>query len=146
MRAFVFALLGLFAFSALAQPPARSTPPPGVAVPSWNQLDAQQRRDLAEFSDRWDRMPASRRVQVLERYERWRELPPEKREALRDGWRNFREMSPRQREQVRQSFDALRRLPPEEQRRLRGIWQGMNPQQRRAWLKAGGPGVAPPPQ
>ena len=64
---------------------------------------------------------------------------------MRDGWRNFREMSPRQREQVRHSFEALRRLPPEEQRRLRGIWQGMNPEQRRAWLKAGGPGVAPPP-
>jgi hypothetical protein len=45
---------------------------------------------------------------------------------------------------MRRSFRAMRALPPEEQGRLRAIWRGMDPQQRRAWLERGGPGIAPP--
>ena len=54
-------------------------------------------------------------------------------------------MSPEQRRQLRRSLHSLRDLPPDQQRRLRQNWQSLTPEQRRAWLKAGGPGIAPPP-
>ena len=119
--------------------------PPGVRVPSWQELSAQQREDLAQFAAHWDRMAASRRVLILERHARWSRLPPERQARLRAGERNFRELSPAQRDQMRRSFRALRQLPPDEQRRLRGLWRAMDPRQRRDWLERGGPGIAPPP-
>lgn len=129
---------------ALAQNAARPAPD-GVQVPSWKELSREQQADLASFADRWDRLPASRRVQILERYDRYKALPPEKREALREGAANFQQMSPQQRQKLRSSMQVLRTLPPEQQRALRQQWQGMTPEQRRAWLDAGGPGVSPPP-
>jgi hypothetical protein len=45
---------------------------------------------------------------------------------------------------MRRSVRAMRALPPDEQARLRALWRGMSPQQRRAWLARGGPGIAPP--
>jgi hypothetical protein len=119
--------------------------PPGVQVPEWTQLDVDRQRAFAGLADRWNEMPASRRVQLLERYERWVRMPPDQREQLRTGERNFRHMSPAQRQRMRRSFRAMRALPPEEQQRLRTTWRQMNPEQRRAWLERGGPGIAPPP-
>ena len=137
--------VGLGVLLALALEPAGAAePPPGVRVPAWRELSAQQQEDLAPFAGRWDRMPASRRVLVLERYQRWSHLPPERRAQVRAGERNFREMSPAQRERMRRAFRALRALPPGEQQRLRASWREMTPQQRRDWLERGGPGVAPP--
>jgi hypothetical protein len=118
--------------------------PPGVQVPGWKQLDPDRQHALAEVADRWDSMSASRRVQLLERYERWVRLPPDQRERLRIGERNFRHLSPAQRERMRKSFRAMRELPAEEQQRLRTAWRAMSPEQRRAWLERGGPGIAPP--
>ena len=77
---------------------------------------------------------------------RWHPLNDRQRQALRAGMRNFRAMSPKQRQQLRQSMQSLRRLPPAEKQRLRALWQSLTPEQRRAWLKAGGPGIAPPPR
>jgi hypothetical protein len=119
--------------------------PPGVQVPEWNQLDADRQRAFAGLADRWNDMPASRRVQLLERYERWVRMPPDQREQLRTGERNFHHLSPAQRERMRRSFRAMRELPPDEQQRLRATWRAMNPEQRRAWLERGGPGIVPPP-
>lgn len=120
--------------------------PPGVRVPDWKDLDDRQRGDLASFADRWDRLPASRRVQILERYDRFQALPPEKQNALREGAINFQQMSPQQRQKMRDSLQTMRSLPPEQQRALRQQWQAMSPEQRRAWLDAGGPGVVEPPK
>jgi hypothetical protein len=124
--------------------PARPIPP-GVRVPSWQELSPVQREDLAQYAEHWDRMAASRRVLILERHARWSRLPPERQARLRAGERNFRELSPAQRQQMRRSFRALRQLPPDEQRRLRGLWRDMDPRGRRDWLERGGPGIAPPP-
>jgi len=139
----------LLALAVLSTPVAWASPgdvPAGVKVPAWHELDAHQQTDLARFSDHWDRMPASRRVQILERYERWKAMPEERREALRGGVQNFQEMSPDQRQKMRRSLQVVRSLPPPEQRVLRERWQRMTPQQRRRWLDAGGPGIAPPPK
>jgi Protein of unknown function (DUF3106) len=120
--------------------------PDGVRVPAWQQLNPRQRADLASFADRWDRLPASRRVQILERYDRFRSLPPEKQSALREGAVNFQQMTPQQRQKMRQSVRVVRTLPPEEQRALRRQWEAMTPEQRRAWLDEGGPGVTAAPK
>jgi hypothetical protein len=143
IRFFCICLLWMVCVGASAQP--AEPVPPGVVVPSWNQLDAQEQADLQPFADRWDRMPASRRVHILERYQRWQQLPPEKRQAMREGLANYQRMSPEQRQKIRESIHAVRALPPDQQHALRARWRAMTPEQRKAWLDAGGPGIAPPP-
>ena len=155
MRALPLALLlSCLAATAAAKPilpgpiesPPRGHSPRGPATaPSWAQLTPKQQADLAWLERDWDNMPPQRRARILHRWERWQGLPPEEQRALREGRRNYREMSPRQREHMRESWRKLRELPPEEQQRLRALWRGMTPEQRREWLRRGGPGVAPPP-
>jgi hypothetical protein len=123
--------------------------PEGVAVPAWSELTPEQQEKLAPLRDRWDQMPASRRVHALERVERrarWDALSPEQRERLRDGARNFRDLPPELREKMRASMQVVRSLPEEERRELKERWRAMDPEQRRRWLEAGGPGLAPPPE
>ena len=62
-------LAGLLASPAQALPAAswqddaaNASVPKGVRVPSWGELSATQRSDLARFERHWDQMPASRRV------------------------------------------------------------------------------------
>jgi hypothetical protein len=143
MRALLLALMLLCVLPCAQARPALPGP---LAAPVWGQLTPRQQADLAWLERDWDRMPPERRARILHRWQRWQRLPPDEQRALREGRRNFREMSPRQRERMRESFRALRRLPPEEQQRLRALWRGMTPEQRREWLRRGGPGLAEPPQ
>lgn len=131
--------------------PPRATPrvPEGVQVPAWNELSDRQREQLAPMAEQWDDLPASRRVRVLERLERrerWEAMTPEQRETLRKGARNFRDLPPELREKMRASMRAMRELPEQERRELWEVWRSRSPEQRRAWLQAGGPGLAPPPE
>ena len=139
----------LVAIALLAAPSLQARPMPSmpatVPAPAWAELSARQQADLARFAPEWDRMPPERRAHILHRWKRWQQLPPEQRQALREGRRNFRELSPQQREAMRESLRALRALPPDEQQRLRKLWRGMTPEERRKWLRHGGPGLAPPP-
>jgi hypothetical protein len=123
--------------------------PEGVRVPAWNELGEQQREQLAPLAEQWDQLPASRRVRALERLdrrERWESMTPEQREKLRKGARNFRDLPPELREKMRTSMQAMRELPEAERKQLWEIWRSRSPEQRRAWLEAGGPGLAPPPE
>ena len=142
IRAFLLALL-----LCLAVPTVQARPAvPGLAAaPTWGQLTPKQQTDLAWLERDWDRMPPERRARIIRRWERWQGLSPDEQQRLREGRRNFRELSPQQREAMRESFRALRALPPAEQQRLRALWRNMTPQQRREWLRRGGPGVVPPP-
>lgn len=129
-------------------PPGAVTVPPGVHVPSWEELSPQQRKHLARHEANWDTLPASRRVHALERAERrarWEAMPPEQRERIRQGMRVYRDLSPAQREQMRESMRVMRGLPAEQRQALADQWRAMNPQQRRAWLETGGPGISPAP-
>lgn len=124
------------------------TVPDGVHVPSWNELSPAQQEKLSPLREHWDALPASRRVHALERMERrarWEAMTPGQREKLRQGARNFRELPTELREKMRASMLAMRDLPDDERRRLRELWHGLSPEQRRAWLQAGGPGLSPPP-
>ncbi|KFN51073.1 DUF3106 domain-containing protein [Arenimonas composti] len=122
--------------------------PAGVVVPRWDELDAERQRQLEHLRETWDQLPASRRALALERIERharWRALSPEERERLREGARNFHDLSPELREKMRTSFHVVNALPAPEREHLLARWRAMDPQQRRAWLEAGGPGIAPEP-
>lgn len=126
-----------------------ATVPAGVVVPSWDELSPEQRKHLARHAQDWDTLPASRRVHALERAERrarWEAMPPEQRERLRQGMRNYRDMSPEQREQARQAMRVMHGLPAQQREALKKKWRSMSPEQRRAWLETGGPGISPPPQ
>ena len=123
--------------------------PEGVAVPSWSGLTPGQQEKLAPLRERWDQMPASRRVHALERMERrarWDALTPGQRDRLRHGARNFRDLPPGLREKMRASMQAVHTLPEAQRRQLKERWRAMDPEQRRKWLEAGGPGLAPPPE
>jgi hypothetical protein len=122
--------------------------PAGVSVPTWAQLSPAQQEKLAPLAQQWDQMPASRRVRALERLERkarWDAMTPEQREKLREGARNFRDLPPELREKMRLSMATLRQLPEAERKELFRLWRGLDPEQRRAWLERGGPGLSPPP-
>lgn len=122
--------------------------PAGVSVPTWAQLSPAQQAKLAPLAPHWDQMSASRRVRALERLERkarWDAMSPEQREKLRDGARNFRDLPPELREKMRLSMATLRQLPEAERKELFRLWRSLDPQQRRAWLEQGGPGISPPP-
>lgn len=122
--------------------------PEGVVVPSWSELTEQQRKYLARYESGWDQLPASRRVLALERAERrarWDAMSPEQREKIRQGMRHYRELAPEQREKLGQAMRVVRGLPEAERSALMQRWRAMDPEQRRAWLDAGGPGISPPP-
>ena len=68
------------------------------------------------------------------------------RERLRHGARNFQDLPPELREKMRASMQVVRQLPEAERRKLKERWRAMDPDQRRRWLEAGGPGLAPPPE
>ncbi|WP_374473280.1 DUF3106 domain-containing protein [Arenimonas sp.] len=122
--------------------------PEGVSVPDWAQLTPAQQQALAPLRESWDTLPASRRVVALERAERrarWEAMTPGQRERMREGMRNYRDLPPPLREKMRESMRAVRALPDAERKALRERWRQLSPQQRRAWLEVGGPGVAPEP-
>lgn len=122
--------------------------PEGVSVPDWAQLTAAQQQALAPLRETWDTLPASRRVMVLERAERrarWEAMTPEQRERIREGMRNYRDLPPPLREKMRESMRAMRALPEAERKALHARWRQLSPEQRRAWLELGGPGIAPEP-
>ncbi|GGA69457.1 hypothetical protein GCM10011521_04560 [Arenimonas soli] len=122
--------------------------PAGVTVPSWDELSPEQRKYLGRHEAEWDTLPASRRVHALERAERrarWEAMPPEQRERIRQGMRNYRDMTPAQREKAREAMRVMRSLPEDQRERLKKQWRAMSPEQRRAWLETGGPGISPPP-
>lgn len=130
---------------------AHAGPPPvpaGVTVPAWAELTPAQQEKLAPLRERWDQMPASRRVHALERLERrarWEAMTPEQRERLRQGARNFHDLPPELREKARESFQVVRALPEDQRRAVLARWRALSPEQRRAWLEAGGPGIVPEP-
>ena len=122
--------------------------PEGVTVPSWEELTPAQQARLERLRERWDSLPASQRVMALERAERrarWEAMTPEQRERIREGMRNYRELPPELRERMRESMRAMRALPEEERKALLARWRALSPEQRRAWLEAGGPGRVPQP-
>ena len=123
--------------------------PEGVSVPAWNELTPEQQEKLAPLRERWDQMPASRRVHALERMERrarWDAMTPEQRDRLRHGARNFHDLPPELREKMRASMQVVRQLPEAQRSELKQRWRAMDPEQRRKWLEAGGPGLSPPPE
>ena len=128
--------------------PGPAVVPEGVRVPAWAELSPAQQQKLAHLAERWDSLPASRRVHALERLERharWEAMTPEQRQRLRAGARNFHELPPELREKLRESMRVVRALPEAERRQLHARWRSLSPEQRRAWLEVGGPGIAPEP-
>lgn len=122
--------------------------PEGVSVPTWDQLTPAQQKSVERLRERWDTLPASQRVMALERAERrarWAAMTPEQRERIREGMRNYRDLPPELRETMRESMRAMRALPEAERRELFAKWRALSPEQRRAWLEAGGPGLVPQP-
>lgn len=155
-RAFAIALLaGVLAAPAAAHgrgdgPPHPRPPavPEGVSVPAWAELTPKQQQALAPLRETWDTLPASRRLMALERAERrarWEAMTPEQRERMREGMRNYRDLPPPLREKMRESMRAMRALPEADRKALRARWRQLSPEQRRAWLELGGPGIAPEP-
>lgn len=134
---------GLWAALALSAPAQAAAPP---ELPAWDDLTPEQRETLtAALRERWDQAAYEQRLRWLRGAERWQKLTPEERRTVRQGMRAFRRADPQTREQLRDVFRNLRQASPEERERLREKWRSLSPAQRRAWMEAGGPGVAPPP-
>lgn len=115
-------------------------------LPNWEQLTPEQREALsAPLRERWNQGAYEQRLRWLQHAKRWQQLSPDERRAARQGLRTYRNADPETREKLREVFKNLRDATPEQRSALREKWRSLSPEQRLAWLKAGGPGVAPPP-
>jgi len=72
-------------------------------------------------------------------------MTPEQRKQLRQNMHAFRQMSPEQRAKLKQAWQHFQALPPEQRRALREKWRNATPEQRRQWLRNGGPESKQPP-
>lgn len=139
------ALRLLFACLLAAYGAAHAAEPPRE-LPSWERLSPAQREALSTpIRERWNQAAYEQRLRWLRQAERWQHLTPEERQLARQGMRRYRNADPETREKLRDIFQHMRTLPPEERQALREKWRALSPEQRRAWMQAGGPGVAPPP-
>lgn len=115
-------------------------------LPNWAQLTPEQRETLsAPLREHWDQGAYEQRLRWLQHAKRWQQLSPDERRAARQGLLAYRQADPATQEKLREVFKNLRNASPEQRSALREKWRSLSPEQRRAWLKAGGPGVAPPP-
>lgn len=123
----------------------RAASPP-VELPSWEQLSPAQREVLSTpIRERWNQAAYEQRLRWLRQAERWQNLSPEERRLVLQGIRRYRNADPETRARLRDIFEHMSTLPPSERKALREKWRALSPEQRRAWMQAGGPGVAPPP-
>lgn len=123
---------------------AHAAPP--RELPNWDQLTPEQRDALsAPLRERWNQGAYEQRLRWLQHAQRWQQLTPEERRSARQGLRAYRQADPETREKLREVFKNLRSATPEQRNALREKWRSLSPEQRRAWMQAGGPGVAPPP-
>jgi len=122
----------------------RAAPP--AELPAWDHLTPEQRDALsAPLRERWNQGAYEQRLRWLQHAKRWQQLTPQERATARQGLRAYRQADPATRGKLREVFKNLRDATPEQRTALREKWRALSPEQRRAWLQAGGPGVAPPP-
>ena len=113
---------------------------------SWAELPPADRDALAApTKERWERATPEQRRRMLDRARFWASLRPEQKQLARSGVERYRDSNAQQRTRLRDAWRRLQSLPPEQREALQRTWQDLSPRQRRAWLEAGGPGVAPPP-
>lgn len=116
------------------------------AARSWESLSEADRAALIEPTrERWERATPEQQQRYLDRARFWASLTPEQRRLARAGAERFRQADPEQRGRLREVWRRFQTLPPAEREAARRTWESLSPAQRRAWLEAGGPGVAPPP-
>lgn len=141
-RSIALALL-IVAGAASAAPPSAAPPP---APRTWDALsDAERAALIQPTRERWERATPEQQQRFLDRARFWASLDPEQKRLARAGAERFRRADPEQRGRLRDIWRRLQALPPAERDAARRTWESLSPAQRRAWLDAGGPGVAPPP-
>ena len=113
----------------------------------WSTLTPADREALLEpIRERWDRATPEQRQRMLDRARFWSGLSPEQKRMARTGADRYRQTNQEQRGRLRAVWQNMQALPPAQREEVRKTWESLTPQQRRAWLEAGGPGVAPPPE
>ncbi len=131
---------------AQAASPAESAPAPRAAV-AWSALSEADREALSDpIRERWERADAEQQQRLLERARLWANLSPEEKRMARAGAQRWDRSDAHQRRSLRDVWARMQALPPAERQAAREAWDKLSPRQRRAWLDAGGPGVAPAPE
>lgn len=116
------------------------------AARSWESLSDADRAALIEPTrERWERATPEQQQRYLDRARFWASLTPEQKRLARAGAERYQQANAEQRGRLREIWRRLQTLPPAERDAARRTWDALSPPQRRAWLEAGGPGVAPPP-
>ncbi|MCE2944513.1 MAG: DUF3106 domain-containing protein [Lysobacteraceae bacterium] len=146
----LIALLGLAGTAPLAAQTAPGTDTrgaPTVAGTPWEALSEADRAALAQpIRERWNQASPEQQRRYLERARLWASLSPEQKRLARAGVERYRRADGEQRGRLREVWQRLQALPEAEREAARRTWASLTPAQRRQWLEAGGPGVAPPPQ
>ena len=133
-------LATLLAATLFAQAPRANTPP------DWAGLsEADRAALLVPVQERWNRATPEQRERMLQRARLWASMTPEQKAPAREGMRRDHQHHRERRAKMREIWRNLESLPAEQREQLRAQWRALSPEQRRAWLEAGGPGKAPPP-
>jgi hypothetical protein len=135
-----------FAFGLSTRLAAQPAGTADAAGTPWSELSEADRAALVEpMRERWERATPEQQQRYLERARFWASLTPEQKRMARSGAERWRASDARQRGRLREAWQRLQALPPAEREAARRTWESLDAKQRRAWLDAGGPGVAPPP-
>lgn len=141
----MLAALGLSSAAVLASPSTNPAAAARVGTP-WASLSEADRDALMQpLRERWERATPEQQQRFLERARFWASLSPEQKRLARAGAQRYQQANTEQRGRLRETWRRFQTLPPAEREAARRTWESLGPAQRRAWLEAGGPGVAPPP-
>ncbi len=129
-----------------AQATTRAPAATATAGTPWSALSEADRAALIEPTrERWERATPEQQRRYLDRARFWASLTPEQKRMARAGAERWRDSNQQQRRHLREVWQRMQALPPAEREAARRTWESLDTRQRRAWLEAGGPGVAPPP-
>lgn len=141
-------MLVLIALAVPGVPAAQETAPPstGTAATPWESLSDADRAALVEpVRERWNRATPEQQQRYLERARFWASLTPDQKQMARTGVERWQASNQQQRRRLREVWQRFQAMPSAEREAARRTWESLDARQRRAWLEAGGPGVAPPP-
>jgi len=140
--------------SALAQSPAPATPAnpagaprahaaqPGVAQPTWHDLNAEQREALQPLAGDWDKFDAVRKKKWLVIAAKYPNMSADGKKRLQERMPQLARLTPEQHETIRENFRRAYSLPADQRVALTQKYQDL-PEERKRALAAQAPAKRP---
>ena len=93
------------------------------AVPTWQQLSAEQQRILAPIQGEWDRLDTMRKNKWIGIAQRYPKMSPDEQARLQRRMKEWASLSPEQRQAAREKYREFEQRSPEERQAIREKWE-----------------------